>query len=237
MFEATNGAFKPLWRRSGEDREGFAEISPNARYLSIGDSPNGLVTTWDIDKMRRVVEFNPVEGPPTISADSSTFAVVRGPEDDPPRAPEIMVFRHGKRLRLVERASEWALDSTKFDIRALSPHGRYVLASMTGMGPADDRNGHLFVDLWDIDAARRTDRFSLPGAEEPDWRFARVSDAGKVLLLRGGTIFRAGKWVQAAQSDNVADRAARQGFQAGLRRRVLRPRARRPRRRRARRAG
>ena len=202
VFEATNGVFKPLWRRSEEDWEGPCEISPNARYLSVGATPNGPVTVWDIDKARRTVDFNPVETAPILSSDSSTFAVARGPEDDP-RAPEIMVFRHGKRVRLVDRTTDWPPDSTRFDIRALSPNGRYLLTSMMGMGPAYDRNGHLFVELWDIDASRQIDRFSLPNAEEPDWRFARVSDEGKLLLLRGGAVLRSGKWVQAAQSDNA----------------------------------
>ena len=161
--------------------------------MSIGSDPNGPVTVWDIEKARPAVKFDPVESGPTISADASTFAVARGADEG--RAPlEALVVRRGKRMRLAEPRADGTSNSASLEIRALSANGRYMLTSNQGVGPGGDPQRPIVVDLWDIDAARRIERFSLPYGDEPDWASARVSNQGKVLLLRGLSVLQSGKW-------------------------------------------
>ena len=200
-FELKNNKLQLLWRNDSERPDRSAsEVSADARFYSISDTPNGPVRVWDINQARLAAIFDPTGGAPVISSDGDTFAAVEGP-DEKRKCPAILVLRHGKRMRLGDSKIAAPSNESPFRNLTLSPDGRYLAAEVDEADSVGKQRTKQYVALWDINTARQTERLSSPDDHYREWEIASVSNDGRILLLTDKSAFKSGKWVEASKDE------------------------------------
>lgn len=184
VFEIKDGNAEPLWHAectTADDASG--SISHDDRFYVSSTGPSGPDTVWDLTSGKRAAVFDDVDLTPIISADGSTFAVLKSESG----RPALLIVRNGRKRRL-DAPVDAGPQGPVID-GALSPNGRYFAATVVD-APSKTRS----VGIWDTDSARRIARIQPTDDGGGTWKIGAVSDTGRPLVMRNRSVFISGKW-------------------------------------------